>query len=69
LKFRKYDPMGCRKAVKADQKGHRCITKSTPETFQDQRCDQRHPQKSSRGRPKAPEAPQRPTEAKKYEKP
>ena len=23
LKFRKYDPMGCRKAVKADQKAHR----------------------------------------------
>ena len=27
LKFRKYDPMGCRKAVKADQKGHRCTQK------------------------------------------
>ena len=43
--------------------------KRTPETFQDQRCDQRHPEKGSRGRPKAPEAPQRPTKAEKYEKP
>jgi len=69
LTFRKYDPMGCRKPVKADQKGHRCTQKRTPESFQDQRCDQRHPEKVSRGGACAPEAPQRPTEAKKYEKP
>ena len=43
--------------------------KSTPESFQNQRCDQRNPEKVSRGGPKAPEAPQRPTKAEKYEKP
>ena len=43
--------------------------KRAPESFQDQRCDQRNPEKASRGGPKAPEAPQRPTKAEKYEKP
>ena len=40
----------------------------TPESFQDQRCDQRNPEKVSRRWPKAPEAPQRPTKAEKDEK-
>ena len=43
--------------------------KRTPESFRDQRRDQRDPEKVSRRRPKAPEAPQRPTKAEKYEKP
>ena len=43
--------------------------KRIPESLQDQRCDQRDPEKVSRGGPKAPEAPQRPTKAEKYEKP
>jgi hypothetical protein len=41
--------------------------KRTPESFQDQRCDQRNPEKVSRRGPKAPEAPQRPTKAEKYQ--
>ena len=40
--------------------------KRAPESFQDQRCHQRDPEKVSRGGPKAPEAPQRPTKAEKY---
>ena len=43
--------------------------KRVPESFQDKRCDQRDPEKVSRGRPKAPEAPERPSKAEKYEKP
>jgi len=54
------------KSSKSRPKRTQMHPKRTPESFQDQRCDQRHPEKGSRGRPKAPEAPQRPTEAKKY---
>ena len=43
--------------------------KEDPESFQDERCDQRDPEEASRRAPKAPEAPQRPTRAEKYEKP
>jgi len=43
--------------------------KRAPESFQDQRCHQRDPEKVSRGGPKAPEAPQRSTKAEKHEKP
>ena len=43
--------------------------KSTPESLQDQRCDQRNPEKVSRRGPEAPEAPQRPTKAEKYQVP
>ena len=43
--------------------------KRTPESFQDERSDQRDPEEASRRAPKAPEAPQRPTKAEKYEKP
>ena len=34
--------------------------KKAPESFQDQRCDQRNPEKVSRRGPETPEAPQRP---------
>ena len=48
LKFRKYDPMGCRKAVKADQKGHRCTQKG-PQRASKTRDATREIQKRSRG--------------------
>ena len=43
--------------------------KRTPESFQDEICDQRDPEEAPRRAPKAPEAPQRLTRAEKYEKP
>ena len=43
--------------------------KRAPESFQEQRCDQRNPEKVSRRGAKALEAPQRPTTAEKYEIP
>ena len=43
--------------------------KRTPESFQDERCDQRDPEAASRRGPKAPGAPQRPPRAEMYEKP
>ena len=48
LKFRKYDPMGCRKAVKADQKGHRCTQKG-PQRASKTRDATREIQKRSPG--------------------
>ena len=39
--------------------------KRAPESFQDQRCDQRNPEMVSKGGPGTPETPQRPTRAKK----
>ena len=57
------------KSSKSRPKRTQMQPKRTPESFQDQRCDQRNPEKVSRGGPKAPEAPQRPTKAEKYEKP
>ena len=46
LKFRKYDPMGCRKAVKADQKGPQRASKTRDAT--------REIQKRSRGGAQGP---------------
>ena len=43
--------------------------KRTPESFPDQRGDQRNPEKGSRRGPGTPEAPQRPTRADKYQTP
>ena len=57
------------KSSKSRPKRTQMHSKRIPESFQDQRCDQRNPEKVSRGGPKAPEAPQRPTKAEKYEKP
>ncbi len=67
--FTKYEPMGCQKVWKEDQRGPRCIQRETPESFQDQRCDQSNPEKVSRRGPEAPEAPQWPDKAEKYEIP
>ena len=62
LKFRKYDLMGCRKAVKADQKGHRCTRKGpqrASKTKESTREIQKRspgggprPQRSPRGQPR-----------------
>ena len=57
------------KSNKSRPKRTQMHPKRAPESFQDQRCDQRNPEKVSRGAAKAPEAPQRPTKAEKYEKP
>ena len=57
------------KSNKSRPKRTQMHPKRAPESFQDQRCDQRNPEKVSRGGGKAPEAPQRPTKAEKYEKP
>ena len=57
------------KSSKSRPKRTQMHPKRTPESFQDQRCDQRNPEKVSRGGPKAPEAPQRPTKAEKYQIP
>ena len=65
LKFRKYEPMGCRKAIKADQKGHRC-TQKAPQRASKTRDATREIQKRSPG---GGPRPQRPTKAEKYEKP
>ena len=43
--------------------------KRTLESFQDQRCNQIYPEKVSRRGPWAPEAPQKPTNAEKYQIP
>ena len=43
--------------------------KGTPESIQDQRCDQRKPQEVSRRRPKTHTAPKRPTKPQKYQIP
>ena len=48
------------KSIKSTPKRTHMHPKRTPESFQDQRCDQRNPEKVSRGGPTAPEAPQRP---------
>ena len=48
LEFRKYDPMGCRKAVKADQKGHRW-TQKRPQRASKNRDATREIQKRSPG--------------------
>ena len=53
LKFRKYDPMGCRKAVKADQKGHRCTQKG-PQRASKTRDATREIQKRSPGGAQGP---------------
>ena len=42
-------------------------SKGTPESIQDQRCDQRKPQEVSRRRPETPTAPKRPTKLQKYQ--
>ena len=39
----------------------------TPESIQDQRCDQRKPEEVSRRRPKTHTAPKRPTKLQKYQ--
>ena len=52
------------KSYKNKPKRTQMHPKRTPESFQDQRCDQRNPEKVSRRGPTAPEAPQRPTKAK-----
>jgi len=57
------------KSSKSRPKRTQMHPKRTPESFQDQRCGQRAPEKVSRGEPKAPEAPQRPTKAKKHQIP
>ena len=57
------------KSRKSRPKRTQMRPKRTPESFQDERCDQRGPEEASRRAPKAPEAPQRPTRAEKYEKP
>ena len=57
------------KSRKSGPKRTQMRPKRTPESFQDERCDQRGPEEASRRAPKAPEAPQRPTRAEKYEKP
>ena len=57
------------KSSKSRPKRTQMHPKRTPESFQDQRCDQRNPEKVSRGGPKAPEGAQRPTKAEKYEIP
>jgi len=69
LTFRKYDPMGCRTTVNANQKSTQMHPKRTLESFQDQRCDHRNPEKVSRRGPGTPEAPQRPTKAEKHQIP
>jgi len=56
------------KSSKSKPKRTQMHPKRAPESFQDQRCHQRDPEKVSRGGPKAPEAPQRPTKAEKDEK-
>ena len=43
--------------------------KGTPESIQDQRCDQRKPEEVSRRRPKTHMAPKRPTKPQKYQIP
>ena len=53
------------KSSKSRPKRTQMRPKRTPESFQDQRCDQRNPEKVSRRGPGTPEAPQRPTRAKK----
>ena len=53
------------KSNKSRPKRTQMHPKRAPESFQDQRCDQRNPEKVSRGGPR----PQRPTKAEKYEKP
>ena len=60
---------GMSKSRKSRPKRTQMRPKRTPESFQDERCDQRDPEKVARRGPKAPEAPQRPTRAEKYEKP
>ena len=57
------------KSNKSRPKRTQMHPKRAPESFQDQRCEQRNPEKVSRGGPKAPEAPQRPTKAEKYKMP
>ena len=57
------------KSSKSKPKRIQMHPKRTPESFQDQRCVQRDPEKVSGREPKTPEAPQRPTKAEKYEKP
>ena len=69
LKFRKYDPMGCRKAVKADQKGHRCTQKGPQRASKTRDATREIQKRSPGGGAKAPEALLRPTKAEKYEKP
>ena len=69
LKFGKFDPMGCRKAVKADQKGQRCTPKRPQRASKTRDVTRDIQKRAPGGGPKAPEAPQRPNKAKKYEKP
>ena len=56
------------KSSKSKPKRTQMHPKRAPESFQDQRCDQREPEKVSRRGPKAPGAAQRSTKAEKYEK-
>ena len=62
LKFRKYDPMGCRKVVKADQKG-------SPKRFPEEHSEPQGAIWCPGGYNNNGQAPQRPTEAEKDEKP
>ena len=48
------------KSNKSRPKRTQMHPKRAPESFQDQRCDQRNPEKVSRRGPEAPETPQRP---------
>ena len=69
FKCRKYDPMGCRKVVKANQKGHRCTQKGPQRASKTRDATREIQKRSPGGWAKAPEAPQRSTKAEKHEKP
>ena len=58
--IKKYVSMGCQKSFGRRPKRAQMHPKSTPESFQNQRCDQRNPEKVSRRGPDTPEALQRP---------
>ena len=57
-------PEGAKKFEKKTE-GVQMHPKRAPESFQDQRCDQRNPEMVSKRGPGTPEAPQRPTRTKK----
>ena len=55
------------KNLKSRPKRVQMHPKGTPESIQDQRCDQRKPEELSRRRPKTHTAPKRPTKLQKYQ--